>query len=893
MKTLVLVAVLVAAVAAVGIGAFVLMGGGGGDDVESGLDEPYTGEVNEPKEVKTTSPSQWSYVGGDSGSFGVTDAKTPISKTDLVEKWKVTSVIDPSATAWKTPSSAICVDDRVYYYKGQESSLYCVDVETGNLIGKASCPSRTVYNMAIAYGDGKIFAVTSVLKSNRAYSVLYAFDAETMGQLFISSPASGGETQGTVTYHDGKVFFGTYSGDYACFSTEDLDPTRSDEVIEPLWLLECDGWYNATPAFFDDYIVIVKRGFDESEKGATAFFMDADTGRVIDTVHFDREYASSGATAYEGRVYIPLNRVADRNEKNPNENTPEKLAIRSYKVTPDGFDESSMKFWESEESFWKQNYKGDVWGGTQSIPVIWNDTIYIGGGGKTLGSNEPLWVIDIDKNGDMKTRHSFKDVCTKSTVSLTTAYSTAENGNAVYLYVMEYGHVYQGEAADSVNGYADIFVIKDVKGGTPTIVFSMRPNPAQFNYQSFTVTKDGHVLIRNDTTLFCYGVGTEYTAEDVSSAIDRFIAMSESGNVNYMDYQRILARYAELSDDEKAKVSNYSQLEGMCVSLTLKAAGGDVVLTVPKGTIVEIPDVPVPVGKVLTGWKNGSSAWCSFNTPVKEDTVLKPVYKDAVTVTLDPQNGEGASKITVGNGEAMPFIVDPSKDGYEFGGWYSGSTQYIPNKTAVSKNVTLTAKWLKVSMLKFDTDGGSTITSIYYAVYDKPLGNLPTSVKAGYAFKGWFYDGKEYTSDTVYKFNESITLKARWAENSESTVDNGKGVYVTGKIPADATLTVGSLSTNGSTYKRINEACNGADCLIISLKGDGINSNLPLKVKVKADSSFNGKSVKVYYCLDEVIEVTGTVKDGYLEFTAKGGSVYGGVQLAFGVQKDLMIKGSW
>lgn len=125
----------------------------------------------------------------------------------------------------------------------------------------------------------------------------------------------GGETQGTITYNDGKVFFGTYSGDYACFSTEDKNKARSDEKIEPLWLLKNKGWYNATPAFFDDYIVLVQRGFDDM--GAIAYFMDANTGKVIDMMKFDREYASSGATAYEGRVYIPLNRVHDRTITDP------------------------------------------------------------------------------------------------------------------------------------------------------------------------------------------------------------------------------------------------------------------------------------------------------------------------------------------------------------------------------------------------------------------------------------------------------------------------------------------------------------------------------------------------------------------------------------------------
>ncbi len=857
-----------------------------------GDDQPST-DVVVPREVQPTSPSQWSYFGGDVESFGVTDSKTPISQSDMKVLWKITSDIDSSSSNWKTPSSALCIDDRVYYYKGQDSILYSVDVVSGNVIAKADCPSKTVYNMAIAYGDGKVFAVTSTGST----SILYAFDAVTLEQLFVSVPVSGGETQGSITYNDGKVFFGTYSGDYACFSTEDRDRSRSDEKAEPLWLLKSKGWYNATPAFFGNHVVLVQRGFHDM--GATAYFMDSETGKIIDTIHFDREYSSSGATTYNGRVYIPLNRVADRNETDPNENTPEKLAIRSYKMTQNGFDRSSERFWESDDDFWKDNYGGKVWGGTQSIPVIWNDTIYIGGGGKTLGTNEPLWIIDIDRNGNMKSRAYLKDVCTKSTPVISTAYSAKENGYAVYIYVMEYGHVYQGEDSESTNGYADIFVIKDTKGGKPSVVFRMRPDPAQFCYQSFSISKDGYVLIRNDTTLFCYGVDRGYTANDVSSSIERFLSMQGEGNVNYRDYQRIVARYSELNEAEKAKVGNYQRLDDVCVTLTLETVSGDIYFRVPKGSTVDFPDVAVPKGKVLKGWMKRGSEWIPFNMPVSEDTRLTPVYADAVVVRLDPQNGDGVHSMILAKGLEIPYAYEPSREGYRFGGWYDDTTLYESNKTKVSSDVTLTAKWLKVSMLRFDSDGGSAISDIYYGVYGTPLGTLPVPVKAGHTFRGWYYGGTEYTSETIYEFNESITLKAKWAENESSTVSNGKGLSVTGKFPAHSSLSVSSLNVNGSTYQSIVAKCkettdsDSADCILITLKGDGINDKLPLTVRVKANSSYNGMEVKVFYSLNQVETVSGTVTDGYLEFEAYGFRLSDGVQLSFGVQSGVMDKGSW
>ena len=129
MRAMVAIAVAVAiAVVASGIAYYVM----------SNDDSSETVRPEAPKNFDVTTPSQWSYVGGDVGSFGVTDSKAPITEEKFKELWKVTSEIDASATAWKTPSSAICVDGWVYYYKGSDNSIYCADIATGETVNKVS-----------------------------------------------------------------------------------------------------------------------------------------------------------------------------------------------------------------------------------------------------------------------------------------------------------------------------------------------------------------------------------------------------------------------------------------------------------------------------------------------------------------------------------------------------------------------------------------------------------------------------------------------------------------------------------------------------------------------------------------------------------------------------------
>lgn len=254
---------------------------------------------------------------------------------------------------------------------------------------------------------------------------------------------------------------------------------------------------------------------------------------------------------------------------------------------------------------------------------------------------------------------------------------------------------------------------------------------------------------------------------------------------------------------------------------------------------------------------DGKSAWTFFNTPVMKDTVLTPVYADAVTIKLNPQNGASAYEIQSAKGSELPFIYDPSKDGYQFGGWYDGSTLYKPNETKVSKNVTLTAKWLEVSLLKFDTDGGSPVTGKYYGIYDKPLGNLPVSVKAGYTFKGWYYDGKEYTSQTVYKFNDSITLKAKWAENTSTTIENTK---------EDADSIIKSISTetkaadgNESKEKKVEvESKDGNVKSVVEISNGADKADIITTVKTDSNDGNNAVTKEQ---IEQAIVIQGKVSD--------------------------------
>ena len=827
--------------------------------------------------------SDWAYWTGNLGSPGVTDSATPITSDRMKELWKVQEYVDGGSSNWKTPGSAVCVGSYTYYYNAADSRLHCVVTSTGEEVLSVFCESRSVYNMAIAYGDGKIFLPAKTSDG----TVLHAYDAYTLKQLFVSEPVSGGELQGAIVCRDGKVFFGTYEGAFACFDTTDTDSSRGDETVSPRWLVQGEGWYNMVPAFFDGFCVIVEKGY--SAGGATAHSVDIETGAVLDSISFDREYCVAGPASNDDRVFIPLNRLTDRDVTDPDSNSGKTLTIRSYAMGDDG------SFKEETEKTWFSSTKD---GGTQSIPVIWNGRMYIGGGGATLGSNEPFTVIDVESDGTMTTAYTVPELKTKGTATITTAYSGTDG--AVYIYLIEYGKVKPGEASTSTKGSADIFCLRDSPGQKRAdIVFKVSPSVDQFAYQSFTISPDGYLLIRNDSTLLCYGdPSRSYEAEDLEKAIARILSDSSNGNVNAADVLRAESRYSAMSDSGRASVSNYADLQSRYRTVTFVLGEEEVDVRLLIGSKVLVPPVSIPDGKSVTGWTCDGRAWSIDSDRVAGDMRLIAITADSFDVEFDSNGGSDVAPVEVAPGRPLGYVPEPVRAGYTFDGWMSGDTRYVPQETVVSSDLLLKAVWLKDSTVKFDPNGGtiSEGSASMTVTQGRPMGELPVAKLAGYTFAGWYSDGVQFTAETIYPYDSGITLKAKWVENQARTV-GGNGFYITGDIPEDFELSFAKMpDVTSKQTTMLKEAAGGtADCFMIGLYGDGLDSSKEFKVQLPVGKQLNGKTVAVHYYISNnkapyVETVEGVVEDGVLEVSIKGSPTRLGMEFAFSIQTGTDLK---
>ncbi len=175
--------------------------------------------------------------------------------------------------------------------------------------------------------------------------------------------------------------------------------------------------------------------------------------------------------------------------------------------------------------------------------------------------------------------------------------------------------------------------------------------------------------------------------------------------------------------------------------------------------------------------------------------------------------------------------------------------QYI-DYTAVKEIYTVT----------FDTDGGDKIDSV--TVYDGEIVSRPQTdpTREGYVFKGWYKDGDSTEYDFGTPVTENITLKAKWSEITEFSIQavasgsdaatklanvyqwnipkeysasfnkNGKNISVTGLIPKVDSLKEGVFDDAHLTKYYLAFVINTTDTVtdrtIVKISGNGEEKTL-------------------------------------------------------------------
>ena len=163
------------------------------------------------------------------------------------------------------------------------------------------------------------------------------------------------------------------------------------------------------------------------------------------------------------------------------------------------------------------------------------------------------------------------------------------------------------------------------------------------------------------------------------------------------------------------------------------------------------------------------------------------------TVTFDSAGGSTVSQKSIALNSSYT-LIEPTKAGYDFGGWYFGESKVESSGTWTidEEEVSLTAKWnaktYTITLLNLDGVAGVSNT---ISVKSDEIPTLPTNLqKAGHVFTGWTYEGAEYTP-AKYNYAKDIQIVAVFTPNSY-------------KITLD--LNGGSVSGNSYVYVKYGQA---------------------------------------------------------------------------------------
>ena len=111
-------------------------------------------------------------------------------------------------------------------------------------------------------------------------------------------------------------------------------------------------------------------------------------------------------------------------------------------------------------------------------------------------------------------------------------------------------------------------------------------------------------------------------------------------------------------------------------------------VTVKDGEKVPKPADPTKTGYTFKGWLNGETEY-DFEKSVTSNITLEAKWEEnTYTVTFD----SGVTSQTIKYNGTATEPTAPTKDGYDFVGWYEGDTKF-DFATKITKNISLTAKW--------------------------------------------------------------------------------------------------------------------------------------------------------------------------------------------------------
>ncbi|QIK56983.1 InlB B-repeat-containing protein [Erysipelothrix sp. HDW6A] len=210
---------------------------------------------------------------------------------------------------------------------------------------------------------------------------------------------------------------------------------------------------------------------------------------------------------------------------------------------------------------------------------------------------------------------------------------------------------------------------------------------------------------------------------------------------------------------------------------------------IEEGSLITKPANPTKEGFEFAGWYSDidlTSAWNFDTDTLNANTTLYAKWNPIAPVinyydvTFESNGGTAITPLTgIEEGSLIAKPANPTKEGFEFAGWYSNidlTSAWNFDTDTLNANTTLYAKWNPIAPVinyydvTFESNGGTPVTPLT-GIKEGSFITKPTNpTKEGFEFAGWYSDvtlTKAWNFDTD-TLQGSTILFAKW--NLKETV---------------------------------------------------------------------------------------------------------------------------
>ena len=211
-------------------------------------------------------------------------------------------------------------------------------------------------------------------------------------------------------------------------------------------------------------------------------------------------------------------------------------------------------------------------------------------------------------------------------------------------------------------------------------------------------------------------------------------------------------------------VPNYMPAENLTITaqwtinqytITFDTAGGSAVASITQdyGTPVTAPADPSRIGYTFAGWDKPVPNYM----PAENLTITAQWKVNQYSVSFDSDGGTKVDTITADYGTPVYAPQQPTKDGYQFDGWYIGNDKVEFPFNMPENGCSLKAHWIPNKInITWVVDGASTVKQADYGSRPE-FGSTPEkAATAEYTYRFVRWD-PEITADTVVNGPETYT----------------------------------------------------------------------------------------------------------------------------------------